>query len=192
MTGPPRAGVVMIAALLAATVVSCAGEDPAEEPATLPPLPAATSAPDSASPATADNVTEDEKAVRAVYVDFLANRQRAESLPPARQRRAAARWLTDPELSKSLKSLAEHREQHLVGRGRIISDIMSITVDGATARLEDCMDRSGSYLVDSRTGRRIAGSTGDRDIWAISDFKKTDDGWRISATSSKYKSCVDR
>lgn len=191
MTGPARAGVVMIAALLAATVVSCTGEEPAEEPATLPPLPAATSAPDSASPTTADNVTE-EKAVRAVYVDFLANRQRAESLPPARQRRAAARWLTDPELSKSLKSLAEHREQHLVGRGRIISDIMSITVDGATARLEDCMDRSGSYLVDSRTGRRIAGSTGDRDIWAISDFKKTDDGWRISATSSKYKSCVDR
>ncbi|MQA81809.1 MAG: hypothetical protein GEV10_25610 [Streptosporangiales bacterium] len=190
MIRSPRSGISMVMVLLVATVASCMG-DPREQPATLPPVTAVTRTPSTATPTVADDAAA-ENAVRAVYLDFLANRNRTTRIPPDRVHREVARWLTDPELSKSLDSLAAARKQHLRNSGLIKPDIMSITVDGATARLEDCMDKSATYLVDSRTGRRIAGSAGSADVWAVSDFKKTAEGWRISSTSSKYKSCVDR
>lgn len=192
MTLAARVGIVGVV-LLVVSGTSCA-EDPREQPATLPPVTSSAggaSTSSSVTPSAADDAVE-EKAIRAVYRDFLANRNGVIRLSPAQARRAVAQWLTDPELSKALDTLEEARANHLSNRGLIKSDIMMITIDGDTARLEDCMDKNATYLVDSRTGRKIAGSTGDSDIWAVSDFKKTADGWRISATSSKHESCVDR
>lgn len=166
----------------------CGGEGSETEGGTLPPLSSDTSAAQSVTqnpPAS----EEEESAVRSAYLSYLPTYRHAQELPPTLRKRYLSRWEVDPQLTRDLKDLARDDRVHYRDMGSEISHIMSVRVEGSKATVDDCLDRGKTYVVDSRTGRRIDGTNGYRHIWAITRFRRVGRYWLVYDTAARRMTC---
>lgn len=187
--GPyPRVGAVMCALGLSLVLTSCT-ERPEERGGTLPPLsPPASSPSISESASVTDSQMEITK-VRAAYLAFLKSYVGAQRVSPRLRRAYLAHWLAEPRLSETVKSLAydDHHYLRTVGADR--PHIVRIDQEARKATVEDCLDRTHIYVVDSRTGKEINGARGLGHFWVLTSLKKTPTGWRVYGARHEAKRC---
>lgn len=168
---------------------SCAG-DPDERGGTLPPLsPTGKSVYVSRTPSISSPGTEDMR-IRAAYLGFLRSYVRAQHVSPPMRMTYLAQWLAGPRLSATVKSL-EYDDRHYIRTvGADRPHIMKIKQTGNLATVEDCLDRTNIYIVDSRTGRQINGGRGPDHFWLMTILKETASGWRVYSAKHQPKRCT--
>lgn len=182
--------VPVVALLTALTLASgCATGSSETKGGTLPPLSRVTSAQPS-TPAAARDL-ENESRVRSAYLAYLPTYRHAQRLPATLRKPYLSRWEVDPQLSRDLEDLARDDREYYRDMGSESAHIMSIVVKGSEATVSDCLDRSGTYVVDSRSGRRLNGSKGLPRVWAITRFKDVDAHWRVYETVARRATCTN-
>lgn len=181
-------GAVICSASLSLALSSCMGE-PDERGGTLPPLsPTRTSSSIAPTPGVTYLQVETEK-IRTVYLGFLKSYVRAQRVPPRVRRAYLGQWLAEPRLSEIVKSLAYDDQHYLRTVGADRPHIIRVELSDSKATVEDCLDRTHIYVVDSRTGDRINGSRGPGHFWVVTSLKKTTAGWRVYEASHVAKRC---
>ena len=181
-------GALMCSASLSIALSSCTGE-PDERGGTLPPLsPATTSSSVSASTSVTSSQMETER-VRIVYLGFLKSYVRAQRVSPRLRRSYLARWLAEPRLSETVRSLAYDDKHYIRTVGGDRPHIIGIEQAGTKATVEDCLDRTHIYVADSRTDNEINGSRGPGHFWVATSLKKTTAGWRVYKATHARKRC---
>lgn len=183
----PAAHLIALLGLLAACT-----SVPEDKPGTLPPLsPNATTA-TSRSPSASD-ADLDVKTARGFYTSylrFLSHEWTVQSMPAAARKNELNRWMVDPQLSRSLTATEAARRRNYRTVGPYLPHILSLTVRGSQATINDCIDNSKVRTEDSRTGRVIAGSVGHGHFWAVTILAMTTSGWRVRDTYKKAKRCA--
>lgn len=184
---------VGLALVVAMTVTGCAKDDPKYRPGTLPPLSPSktmftpiTRAP---TPRGTDAMSDKEQ-VKAIYVGFVKHYPAAQDVPKEGRRKYLSQWMTEPGLSAMVKGVNEEVAQHQRNFGAFVPHIMSISVRGTRATVNDCMDQSRFNVKDTRTGKVV--SSGPDRVWTIVYMKRTSDGWRVSHPTWKRQSCTGR
>lgn len=187
--GPyPRVGAVMCVMGLSFWLSSCT-EKPEESGGTLPPLSPAASSPSISASTSATNSQMEIAKIRATYLAFLKSYVGAQRVSPHLRRAYLAQWLAEPRLSQTVKSLAydDHHYLRTVGADR--PHIVRIEQEGRKATVEDCLDRTHIYVVDSRTGNEINGARGLGHFWVLTRLKKTPIGWRVYGARHEARRC---
>ncbi|WP_285497832.1 hypothetical protein [Actinomadura sp. NBRC 104425] len=119
------------------------------------------------------------EAVKSAYRGFVSALERADSLPDATRKQQLATYMIDPQLSRVLEVVKEHKADHLATYGSVIVHINSVSVDGDDATLRDCQDATNAGLRDTRTDKKINRGVRERHVEAT--LKKGADGrWRVS------------
>lgn len=185
---PRRAAVFLVG--LSVMMPGCAGE-PDEHGGTLPPLSPTASVTATAATATSNASTSEVETanIRAVYLGFLRSYVRAQRVSPPLRKTYLAQWLAEPRLSAAVKSLAYDDRHYIRTVGADRPHIVAIEQNGKLATVEDCLDRTHIYIVDSRTDREINGGRGPGRFWVMTKLKKTASGWRVYSASHKPKRC---
>lgn len=179
---------VTCSATLSSAVSSCTGA-PDEKGGTLPPLtPTARSSSIAASASVGSSQMETEE-VRSVYLGFLKSYVRAQRVSPRLRATYLAKWLAEPRLTDTVKSLAYDEKHYIRTVGADRSHIIDIEQSGSRATVEDCLDRTHIYAVDSRTGNRINGSRGPGHFWVTTMLRKTSMGWRVYKAKHEARRC---
>ena len=133
------------------------------------------------APGTPSNAaaTQESEAVKSAYREFVSALERADSLPDTTRKQQLSTYMVDPQLSRVLKVVKEHRKDHLATYGSVIVHINSVSVDGGDATLRDCQDATNAGLRDTRTYKKINRGVRERHVEAT--LKKGADGrWRVS------------
>jgi len=157
---------------IAVFLSGCTGE---QASVTLPKQPeqAPSTAPSNAS------TTSESEAVKTAYQDFVSALERADSLPDTTRKQQLSAYMADPQLSRVLKVVKEHKADHVATYGSVIVHINSVSVDRDEATLRDCQDATNAGLRDTRTDKKINRGVRERHVEAT--LKKGADGrWRVS------------
>lgn len=178
---------------LALSLVGCASDNPDERPGTLPPLtPTETTSSGRTTTPTPSSThsKSDKEEIRTVYVGFVRHYQQAEDQPATRRMAFLSRWMTEPGLSSMTRAIDQQVAQHKHSSGTFKPHIMSITISGSTATVNDCLDQRHFHMKDTRTGKIVGG--GSDFLWTVVTMKHTQEGWRVSNPSYRNKACVPR
>lgn len=180
----------VVGATLGLTVITSCTAEPSDRGGTLPPLTPAETAATSASSASTGSSAAEAASVRTTYLGFLRSYVRAQHVPIRQRRAYLERWLAEPRLTETVRSLAYDDKHYLRTVGVERPHVYEVAVQGARARVYDCLDRTPLHVIDSRTGKIISGSRGPGHFWIVARLTYTRAGWRVFQVTHQARHCT--
>lgn len=173
-----------LAVLLAGAAAAGCGAGGDDRPRTIPSLDPSWTIP-RPSPTGTEGMTDKEQ-IRAVYLDYNAHFQEAETMGRKERRRFLSQWLVNPALTDHVEGIGQQVRKGQRGHGHGIAHVIGIVVHGRTARLDDCLDESHIVIKDA-SGKVV--KRGHKDVWLTSRATRTSRGWRLARFYTPEKSC---
>ncbi|MFI0354244.1 hypothetical protein [Actinomadura sp. 9N407] len=141
--------------------------------------PAKANLPAEPGPQSPSKSSSDSEAVKDSYLKFVKTLERADTLPEATRKRELSTYMVDPQLSRVLKVIEQHRDDHLATYGSVVIRIKDVQVDGSKATVRDCQDASRAGLLNTETRKKINRGFKERNTQALME-KGADGHWRVS------------
>lgn len=172
------------AALAPMLVAGCSGED-APAPTSSPTL----SAPSQIPSAPSTSGQDQRQAVEAAYTQFWPQTMHADDKPEDTWHDTVAAVATDPQLTTTLNAMRSQKQAGIKLYGDVTVRIVSVEVNGDTAKVVDCQDASRTGQADAKTGdRKTVGVP--RDPVTASLKRDTGDGkWKVAQVSFPGGTC---
>lgn len=174
---------VVGAVCVALSSAGCSSDQPAVALPTESPAPELPSGLDSLSP-----TASDAEEIRHVHRQYLLLLERVATMPESERRQQLAEFMTEPQLTRTLKGVAELEAKNLTTYGSVVSTITHLDIRGRTATLKDCRDSSASGLMDKSTGKKINRGVPE-DSTKTTLVKGRDGRWRVRETVGLGQGC---
>lgn len=121
-----------------------------------------------------------EKAVTDAYTAYWDASPRAAVLPREQGRALLAPYSEPVHTEKLLDGAAGWQAKGLEPWGRVILHVTSVTVNGHSARVNDCQDVSHAGVAHASTHKLIPGTVGSPRVGVATDMRQDSDGrWLI-------------
>lgn len=128
----------------------------------------------------------DKEQVRTIYLAYATHYQEGERMPLSERRKFLAQWMSEPALSEYVNGMERQVASGERSHGRDRPHVMSIVVAGAKATVDDCLDET-KVSITNRTGKVVR--QGKKNIWTVTDLKRTSTGWRVTEVDTRDKRC---
>lgn len=185
MRGLPAQTLAVASIFVLAACITACREDPRYSPTTVSPLATASGLPSSPD-STGTTGMSDRGQIRAVYLAYATRYQDGERMPLTRRRKFLAQWMSEPALSDYVNGMERQAASGERSHGRDQPHIMSIVVKGPKGTVDDCLDETNVSIVN-KAGKVIR--RGKKNIWTVTNLKRTPAGWRVTQVDTRDKSC---
>ncbi|MYW91657.1 hypothetical protein G3I59_13840 [Amycolatopsis rubida] len=175
---------VVLAGAAAMLLAGCSGGD-----APAPTSPSQLSAPTQPSSAGSSSGPEQRQAVETAYRQFWHSTFHTSDKPESTWHDAVAAVAVDPQLTTALGAMQTQKQAGITVYGDVTARIVSVQINGASAKVVDCQDTSKAGQADAKTGKRKTVGVPRNPVNADLKRDSADGRWKVAQVTFPGGTC---